>query len=465
MNERKKWMSIVGGALASMAALGYAVHTEQGQIDVSRAEIAQLKQDIQRSRETISKTAGVEREVIVLRELSEVIDEVLPATEELTNLINDFRDYAVAAGVEVNSFKHKPTRSAGQGPAAAFDRVSYTLSFNGGTFEFLDFLSRVESDDRFMSVPSFTLNSGTRKEMEENGQALHQAQVDVETYVFTPAEGVGEVRIDGYARKRDLLAGSINTRRRALRPARFEYRGDRGRRDPWIDPRVPDTSLDGGPSIQEQVEKVEQLILMMAEASSHWEALGSAVNTIDRMLKRGDLDVSLARLDEELRRVDSEGLVTYLPAAKSLELEVIDPRSELRRQLELDRLDGPSRQELEAIRDSMLRHAQGGEWSLAIDAYATVEGSLSEISSDPIRENLRDSLTALAEECAVARDFYSVDLDIGGAVILEGHPPKIIVNSRTHGIGDLVAPGLEIAAIRPEEVVFFFRGFELTRVY
>jgi hypothetical protein len=32
-------------------------------------------------------------------------------------------------------------------------------------------------------------------------------------------------------------------------------------------------------------------------------------------------------------------------------------------------------------------------------------------------------------------------------------------------VGDFVLPGLEVAAVRPNEVVFYFKGYELTRVY
>lgn len=111
-----------------------------------------------------------------------------------------------------------------------------------------------------MVIPSYSITSASRQQVEDDGQALHKIQLDVETYSYVPKGAVKAVRIEGYERKRDLLAGEIARRRNALTLTTFNYRGARGRRDPWVDPRVP--LLDGepnAPSVPEQMAIIDDL--------------------------------------------------------------------------------------------------------------------------------------------------------------------------------------------------------------
>ena len=188
-----------------------------------------------RHRQTIEGTATLEREVIVLREMSEVIKAILPDSEDVNNLIHTFHEYSGEAGVRTTSYKRKANLRRGK--KSDFDEVSYTLTLEGDTFQFLDLLHRIETHSRFIAVPSFKITAATRNQIEKAGLAQHKIQLDLQTYKFEQPKS-DPVRIEGYERKRDLLAGEINRRRQALTLASFNYRGSRGRRDPWIDPRV-----------------------------------------------------------------------------------------------------------------------------------------------------------------------------------------------------------------------------------
>ena len=236
MNDRKFWMTFGGVAGAIALGAAYLIYSEKGQIEAAEAEVASLRTQISKARETVATTPDLEREVIVLREISERIREILPNTRDLTNVVRDFQEYSKESGVATSGFR--PTQRAGRNKqTGAFEKVAYQLTLEGDTFQFLDFLNRIETHSRFMAASSFKMDAATRKSLEEDGIANHRIQMEVETYKYVPRAGeADEANIAGYERKRDLLSGEINRRRSALTLETFRYRGPRGRRDPLIDP-------------------------------------------------------------------------------------------------------------------------------------------------------------------------------------------------------------------------------------
>ena len=466
MSDMKVWIGIATGTVLAAAGAGTLIYMKQQDIEEARAAVDNLRGRIATARKTVEETPDLEHQVIVQREVSEVIEEILPNTEDLNNLIDDFYQYATDSEVISTSFKRVPDRSSVRGAKKAFEKVGYTLTIEGGIFEFLDFLNRIETHSRFMSVPSFKITSATRQQMEREGQALHKIQVDVETYTYTTGGTANAVSIEGYARKRDLLAGEINRRRRALKLSTFVYRGDRGRRDPWIDPRVPAVVDNGGPTVPEQMAKVEELMAMVATAQEKWGEVQQAKNVLDRMVKKDELAQIMGVLDEELRRIESQSYVSYVPAQTRLQTEVYDTRNALLLEIEMEPgTPGPRRAEMEQLVASMSDHISLGEYDLAMQAYTMMEPALEEVRGDPVREALARELQALNHEARTIRDFENIELTFGGSIIIGDRPPVILINGLSHQEGDTVAPGLEIAEIRKDEVDFYFRGFVLTRVY
>ncbi|MBL4769945.1 MAG: type 4a pilus biogenesis protein PilO, partial [Planctomycetes bacterium] len=256
MNDRKFWI-ILGLVFAIVTSgCGYAIVTQQDYIAGRRAAIDRLTKDIQVARKTITETPNLVKDVIVLRELAVVFEEILPTTDGASNLIKNFYNYSRESGVDPDSFKDQTTKQD-KNSKSDFYRFSYTLEMTGDTFQFMDFLNRIETHSRFMAVPNFRLSSGSRRDMEELGFAQHTIQMEVETYVYQPKTTAKAVAIDNYDRKRDLLMGEINRRRQALRLHTFQYRGPRGRRDPWVDPRVSVEENPSGLTVVEQKEKVD----------------------------------------------------------------------------------------------------------------------------------------------------------------------------------------------------------------
>ncbi len=473
MSPRNPWFILTAGSILVCGSLAGLVHGTKQDITAARAELAQKQQRVQSSRETVRETPELERELIALRELSSYVEEILPPSEDLKSLIEDLKDYLQEADVKVDSFGLRPDRPCALTQNTDIDRIGYTLTFDGGLFEFLRFLTRIESDQRFMSVRSFKLVSSTREEMEREGRALHHIQVDIETYTYRPEDAVTPVTIESYERKRDLLVGVIGTRAESLRPHTYHFSGGLGRRDPWVDLRVPALGEEGGPTVQEQVKRVESLIEQVEMASEQWAATESAAGSVDRMIKRGTLVQTLAILDEDLRRLSLGFEIRYVPARRRLELEVLEPRERLRKLLAEETLAGPTLVELNSLKESMLNHLAQAEFSLAIEAFASMKPNLGSLQEDPDRWSIVEELMRLDHQARAAFDFGQLELEFGGSVIIAGLDAAVIVihevdglrQPRSYSVGDLIFPDLEVAAIRPGEVAFYFRGYELTRVY
>ena len=307
MSDKKIWGGIAAGGLLGAAIFGYLIHSEQGTIEEKRQEVVGLRTQIETARKTVRGTPELEREVIVLREISDRIREVLPDTKDVNDLIRDFQDFSRETGVRPSAFKPKDQRNRGRGKAkTAFEKVSYSLTLEADLFQFLDFLNKIETHRRFMSVSSFKIDAASRRELEEEGVASHRIQMEVENYKYVQKAGsISEAKIDGYERKRDLLAGEINRRRQGLTLATYTYRGPRGRRDPLIDPRVPSKVDDPNAwTVQRQMEEVDELIRRMEEAQQYWESSRTAGSVLDRMVQRGELEKVIALLDEDLRRIE-----------------------------------------------------------------------------------------------------------------------------------------------------------------
>jgi hypothetical protein len=289
--------------------------------------------------------------------------------------------------------------------------------------------------------------------------------MEVETFVYRPQQGPKQVEIDAYSRKRELLLGEIGRRRQALQVASYSYNGAHGRRDPWVDPRIPVEGQD--PSVlpvQEQSRIVDELVTRMQEVSGLWVRVGTAPNVVEEMTLRAELEQKLSSLEEEARRVSAEGSISFVPAERRLQLEVIDAMAQLRAAIvAASGGDGPSEATLTDLLANMKRHIGAGEPDMALIAFQTVEPNLTAVMHDPPRAALVDALRKAEQEARILADFQKLNIKISGFVIADGVPPVALINGKALGEGDLVDDELVIRSIRQGEIEFIFRGVVLVR--
>jgi len=461
MNERRWWITISASALLAASGLGALIYMEYGTIEDTRVQVKTIHENIEASRKLIEGTPTLEREVIVLRELTDVMRKILPDTEDVNNLVRTLQKFSEESGVRISGLKKKANDSRDK---SDFDRVAYTLSLEGDAFQFMDFLDLCESHSRFMRVPNFRIAAAQRTQMEKEGVPAHKVTVDVETFVYEPKKDGKPVKIDGYDRKSDLLLGEINRRRQALSFAPYSYRGARGRRDPWIDPRVP-VMGDGSSAltVQAQMDIVQGLFERTQALLAKNEELKKAENVIVEMMTRSEIEESLAKLEEDVRRVEAEKSIRYVPSQRRLHTEVLDVIGGLRSQLaKSDAGRGPSEKTLLEIEKAMLSHEEHAEYKLMLEAYAVIENQLALAEADPLRKPLVERVKTLSQEARTVLDFEKIEIKIGGYSLVDDKA-SVLINGKSLGVGDMLNNELIIRAIRREEIEFIFRGVIFAR--
>jgi len=465
MSPQRMFAWLVGGGFSAAIGLGALVYFEYEAIDASHLAVAELKVGIDASRKVLTGTGALEREVIVLRETEEVIKGILPDEQDLNNLVRDLSHFETEANVQITAIKAKAPDNTRK-EKTDFDKVGYQLSIEADAFQLLSFMDRVEGHSRFMRIPDFKLSAAPRRQVMDSGIPRHRIQLDVETYVYRPQNGPAPVKIDGYARKRELLLGEINRRRQALQVASYIYRGQRGRRDPWVDPRVSAHSEEEpGLSVDEQIRIVDDLVVRTQRAMTLWDtARNPDNNLILEMTTRSELEELLAKLEEDLRKTLEEGLIRYVPSERRLHNEVVTPIAALREQQQVEPGNqGPSKKSLEELIASMEANIKEGEYAMAQIAYDTVESRLAQAAQDPLRQPLVEELQRLDRTAHDLADFEKIAMDIKGVAIAEGRPPVALINDKTLSEGDLLGSELVIRAIRPGAIEFLFRGMILER--
>lgn len=460
MNAKHWWLGTAGGGGVLALGLGLLTYFELQNIEALRQDVASTRIKIDGHRALIQGSAALEREVIVLREMSEVIKGILPDQEDVYNLSRTFQRFSDEAGPRIRGLRQTQARGRAMQQQSAFDEVAYTITMEADAFQFLDFMHRLESHERFMRIPRFKISSAPRLQVETDGYAAHKISLDVETFVYDPKAGSKPVSIEGYERKRDLLVGEINRRRQALLVKEHTYRGGRGRRDPWVDPRVP-VSEDGGSAltVQEQMDLVQDLADRTQAILAQVSGMRQAQNVIEEMVARADLEQALANIEEDLRRLMAEGAIRYVPSQRRLQVEVVDVVAQVRNDLvAAEGGRGPSTEKLHQVLEAMNNHFAREEYGLMLEAYRLVDGQLEFVQADPARRPMVVELQRLARIASTVRDFEKYDIKVSGIAIRSGTPSVALINGRALSAGDLLNNELLVHEITREEIQFVFRG-------
>lgn len=468
MKEKKTFRLVLATGLGAGALLGFLIWSGYDTIAASREEVEGLRQSIDSSRKLLALTGQLERDVIVLRETEQLIKEILPDEQDLNNFVRDLRAFEEESGVHITGLKKKAENASRKQKkdATDFEKATYQLTIEADAFQWLAFMSRVESHSRFMSVPSFKLSAAPRRQVEDGDQPYaHKIQMDIETYVYAPQGDAAAVKIDGYTRKRELLLGEIARHRAVLAIPTFTYRGQHGRRDPWVDPRVSaDIDIGEGLTVEEQIQIVSELSARCEGVSEVFESWKVAPNELEKKLKRAELEKTLAVLEEDVRRTVDGGQITFTVSRNELEHRIAVDLTVIREVItKKEDGRGANIDELTALIDTMRSHMDAGEYPLALAAFANVEPRLGPAELDPARREVCATLRDIARSAKTATDFAALELDVGGIIMMDDRPPVILLNGRPLTEGDLVDQDLIIKSIKQDEVEFIFRGVILVR--
>ncbi|MEZ5978897.1 MAG: hypothetical protein R3F34_11830 [Planctomycetota bacterium] len=467
VDTKKRILAMGGGGAALAALLGFLVWAQSDQIDSLTEKAKGLEQDIAKARARIAQTPSLEREVILQRETDEVARTILPNDEDILNFVRTLRTFEKESGVRISQIKDKSASSSKKSKNKDdFEKVAYEVNFEADAFQLLSFLNFVESHERFMRVPSFTLKAAKRDAYAgDPGEARHEVDLEVESYVYRPRSGSKRVDIDGYDRKRDLLATEISARQREMTIPAYDYEGARNRRDPWVDPRMP-ANLEPGDlvlSIEDQIDLVEDLVARTKEAAQLLDRWRSANNLIADIESRSVLEKSLSALEEEARRIEADKQLRFIPAERRFRVEVMDEIARIRRSLaETEDQQVPIAVLRQAV-ETMHSHLAASEYDLALEAFAGVEGRLASAERDPQRAPYVEQLRKYQHMAETVLEFQKLELDVRGLVDLGPKGRVALINGKTYAPGELVTPDLLLLDIASDQLTFVYKEVEMTR--
>lgn len=458
--KNRAFLAIAGG-VALTAVLGGAIYFEREHIQELELEGDGLRGQIQTAQTLVRGTPDLVKKVVIQRETDEVVKAILPNEEDINNFVRTLRTFEEQSGVRITAVKKKPLNTREK---RDFDRVVYQLTFEGSAFGLMSFVHQVESDSRFMSVPSFKLAAATRDQADEDGNALHRVTLDVETYVYEPQQGPAAQDIEGYERKVDQLGAEIDARREELVIRPYEYLGQRNRRDPFVDPRTPADSLEGPlMTIEEQMGAVASLVERVEQLQVLWEDYASTEDFQLRVETGVTFEELLFSLEEDVRLVKVEGRLKHLPAEHRFRNEVVPVVADLRAAMgESLYGQGPGERLLEEAIRVMEDHLLLGQFEQALAAFGPLEAGLDRAAEDEDRAPLVAEIRDLEWRALTALDFDELEVEVGGVIV--GDHSVALIGGRSVSEGEMVAPDLFVREIREDQVEFVFRGVALSRL-
>jgi hypothetical protein len=453
-----------------MAALGLGalIFVQRRSIGANREEISTVRAQIEEDRNLLKKTPDLVKRVIIQRETDATIREILSAEEDLNEFVRTLHKFAEESGVTISTYKEqKVTRSAkAKKNEKDFEKVGYTLSLDADVFQLLAFFDLIESHRRLMSITSFKLQAARRQAYDQaDGAPRHRVTVDIETYVYAPKDRAQEAKIDGYERKRDLLVSEIAQRSSLLRVPNYDFRGPTGRRDPFVDPRVPVTQ-NGAPvlTIEQQLSIVDRLVVLADEAQAAWERTAATDNLIAEMKARAELEDKLALLEEEVRKVQADGQLIFIPAQRRFDIDVVAVLEGLHAKMtSSEEGRGPSIAALQEANETILRHLRAMEYELALDAFQAMEPKLVAAQKDPVKLPLVQAMQELAHKAQTVLEFEAIPLVISGVALYEDRRPVALINGDAIGEGELVGEDLLVRNISKDRIEFAYHGLVLAR--
>ena len=465
-SEKKRWVILIAVSLLAAVGVGVLIYLQEQKIQEDRTQVENLKNQIAEQRAIIKQTPELVKEVIVQRETDTVIKEILSDDEDITNFVRTLHAFEEEAGVTITSLKEQ--RSARNARNRQdFDRVGYTLAYEADAFQLLSFLDLVESHPRFMSVTALKVQAASRSDYDSEDGPQHRVTLDLETYVYRPSQAAKEVNIDHYDRKRDLLISEISKRGAELRVASYDYRGARGRRDPFIDPRVEiEEGWDPLP-VEEQIAIVDELIELtdaLEELHEKKRVAAADGDVITVMKANAAFDEKLVEVEARILEVETNQWISFAPAMRRFEKMVLERVDEIMSD-EPGGTTGPTLATLQSTFDEMERLIDTQEYELSLETFRVVEPGLGLAERDPLKQSVVTDLRELKLLADTVLEFESINLDIRGVALYESERPVALINGLPVTEGELVGDELIVRDIGTDQIEFAFRGLVLARVF
>lgn len=485
---KKTQIGIVAGAVVLLGGVGWLVWNDWNALSATREGVADERLKLDRANQELSRTAATEDTVLMLREAVQEYVRILPDDKEINTFVEQLAQFAQKSGVRITKLDDDDAKArnarAKKGPVAAFDKVAYRISAEGGTEQLLQFMDLFENHERFVRVASFKIESKeqvvARAASEDGGsgpesaappQAPHQIDLELETYVYNPkVKTTTPVVIPGEAQKLERLRAADGVRadaRRDLALVSYTREPRPNRRDVFYDPRRPAAGSEGvSPEAMKAQEALFAALKEKLDAASKAASDEKAETSLIKRLKATEAtDRALTVFDAALREAEAAKSITVEDLRKRIATELVPTFEKLAkgREVAARRTALP----VEAAMDALSRMRAARDARRFDEVVLLGEDLKRRRTGDETADlaKLFEEAARLVEDSRAEADFDGRSFQFGGTVVYKNAPDRsvVIINGRPYMPGDRLDDETIVAAISASEVVFEFRGRKVVR--
>jgi Tfp pilus assembly protein PilO len=424
-----------------------------------------LNDQVTGAKQRIATIEDLEKSVIVLRENVQNYVHVLPSDAEVEDFLRKIENFRRDSGVEVSEVRKQPTRTK-LASSAVFERQEYRVAITGTYLQFLQFISRLENYERFISLSTIRITAGQPPDKDKLAatEIQHKFDLTVVTYVYTGEDMGKGVTIPGYDRKRESLSEQILEAKNGLALEKFNLVSEASRRDPFVDPR-PRKGKNGqgiGTGIEEQRATVSRIIARIQECNQLFDLKEGADSVMREMELKVQALNMLAEISGQVDDVNAHSLIADAALKKDWDRKVMPEMLKLRQRA--GDTTQPLEQERLRVQQTLSRMEQtyeAGSYEECVKAYDTIRLLNMGQSADPELVQLQQKMEQLFAAATTAVKFKKKKLEVNGLVVYPGKDSVAIVNHVVYRSGETIEDDLVLLEIHEDHLVFEFEGVPL----
>jgi len=470
LSEKQILLAVGGAALLLCGGGGAGVWWATGLVDEQKTAIAQKQSQIDAARRKIRKIPKIEDAVIILRENVHEYVKILPQERELNKFMKTAQRFAVQSGINIE--KAVPGRQ-GRGKRA-FESVVYRFEFQANLWQLMKFINFFENYERFAKLRDIRMTPfRSRAGVRTTGDITHKFAVTVETYVYNVKARGKLTQISNYPNKRDKLARKIQASLQDLSTERYEFKGQQGRRDIFVDPReLHSPGTDGGDtphwSPKRQRDLIDRTAAQIGTFQRYWkESLDPSLTIFKKYELQKKVTKGLVELAGTIEDVTKNNMISNQALKVRWYKEVLMPLKRLKKQVLTGSQEADkylSVEDFTHLIEDLKSDLLEGRLQQAINRFENVIPKL-EVPAGDSRYGLRVRIEGYVLRARVAQEFASMTLEISGVVVNQDGKSGVILNKTVYQEGDWVTDQLFIKAVRREEVEFVYKGFTMVKTW
>jgi Tfp pilus assembly protein PilO len=429
-------------------------------------KIYEIQREMQTAQAEADLIAKREQDVIVYREIVHRDAAILPEVDDVNNLARTINDYQDQSGVVLRQVSDLSINPGGE----TIKTMPIKLALSGTFDQFLKFLNLFENHDRIINVRAFSMASGRPTGQGRERRAVHDIQLDLVTYIYTPSAGLAKpVDIANYDRRKDdPVIQKLVRQQKAAHVDKYQLKPRINRRDPLIDPRRPSGTDPGAgdpADVQKQRELVDKLkfeIEVLKEDVRQEAQFAQDHKYVPLITLTPMIDDKCGKLEGEVMAADP--VITVPELKEAFHDDVVAPFESIKSQRKsLPHVVLFSRKQAEEWLDKMKTSMEGQKYELVVKGLTDFETflkgqTLAEDAADVVVE-----MRSLAKNAQGMIDFLALRVKVSGTIIRPDNGSIVILNNKSRKVGDTIdaAGRCRLTQIHEDKLVFELDGLEI----